>query len=533
MTNNSDDRKYKNKILASILTLSLLGSGTYAWNSFSQRATNETITSGGNAGARLHDYFDGVTKQVFVENYIDDENEAKDVFARIKLYEYLEYGNGAGLLEGDEEYDDKKVKIVRGNFSDINQTPDINKKDTWDTYYFDVAESDTSISAYYQIEMGGDSIYYMPTFMQNVMSLESDINGTLAGVDGERYEGIAYDDYQEYTEDSLKPGYITYLDPDTKLEIQETEIAYHKAKPTLSSSVISMEQWVEEGSELGDYWVYDIDGWAYWANPIAPNTATGMLISEIQNKQSFGEDQAYYGIHVKSQMATASDWGNVNDLSGMYEDITDDGIRLMRTIIGEYNPSMSNLMGLTGLTLTELKNMIGKDDTVEIDGMDYYVLDMDTVDTYTENGEFIGKEEAVLLWMTEPLNSITYTFTLLGNSAWGNSSLRNVLESVVENDETLEKMALRVDTTVVPYSGMTVESYDRLYALSYEEFLESYELEGTNRAISSDAVATYTWLRSPFMNTNVIMLHNTNGSVNNFVEAKYIGTVRPAFWAAL
>ena len=32
----------------------------------------------------------------------------------------------------------------------------------------------------------------------------------------------------------------------------------------------------------GDFWVWDDDGWAYWANAIQPDTATGLLLDGIE-----------------------------------------------------------------------------------------------------------------------------------------------------------------------------------------------------------------------------------------------------------
>lgn len=59
---------------------------------------------------------------------------------------------------------------------------------------------------------------------------------------------------------------------------------------------------------MGNYWVYDTDGWAYWADAIEPGTATGLLLDGISQIKDTGDDW-YYGINVVGQFATMGDWG--------------------------------------------------------------------------------------------------------------------------------------------------------------------------------------------------------------------------------
>ncbi len=65
----------KKRATATILALVVLLTGTFAWNAFDQAAINRTIlqyeiTKGG----RLHDDYNGVNKDVYVENFTTYEH---------------------------------------------------------------------------------------------------------------------------------------------------------------------------------------------------------------------------------------------------------------------------------------------------------------------------------------------------------------------------------------------------------------------------------------------------------------------------
>lgn len=80
--------------------------------------------SGYNYGARLHEDCDGKSiKRIYVENFTDPLDGAP-VYARVRLKEYMEKGEGAG--ENDNQH--KKVTIV--GETDSNK-PNISDKRTW------------------------------------------------------------------------------------------------------------------------------------------------------------------------------------------------------------------------------------------------------------------------------------------------------------------------------------------------------------------------------------------------------------------
>ena len=355
-------------VAATVAAAALLLGGTFAWTSISQQATNEAIVDI-NPGGRLHDDFNGTNKDVYVENFNSvDDPQAVPIYARVKLTEYMEIGQEAGLKE--KEDGDRKANVVGAEAGD--QTAQALKADpeNWNTYIpgTDTVESGNAYSEYWEWTLGNDSVdgrYYMPTFDKNKDSLDADINGTYEGV--VPGDIVHYDDYEAYDADSKETASEFYdWDSDTVHE-DGVKIAYdnggvkaydeempiddadvtekasqlHEAKPiTKTATVITMEQWINDyGSQPGDYWVYDTDGWAYWANPINPGETTGMLLDGI-NMHKVPDDNWYYGINVVGQFATEGDFSAFK-MDG--QTITDNALDLLAAIAGmEYTVSITN-----------------------------------------------------------------------------------------------------------------------------------------------------------------------------------------------
>ena len=107
----------------------------------------------------------------------------------------------------------------------------------------------------------------------------------------------------------------------------------HTAKATQEATVLTMEEWKAQGSPTGKYWVYDSDGWAYWAEPLAPGEATGLLLDGIERQTMMTE--LYYAIHVTAQFSTVDSIGSKTDGSGFFRDgVTDDAFLLLSKISG-------------------------------------------------------------------------------------------------------------------------------------------------------------------------------------------------------
>ncbi len=321
-------KKRLSGLTALTLSAAILLSGTFAWQSISQTATNKA-SGVANPGGRLHDYFDGQNKDVFVENFTDPDDNGVPIFARIRLDEYMEIGPDAG----------KKTDQADRNVTVIGKTDaKIDDSTTWITHKpghlpgGEIGNTHTPMHEYWEWEMGGKGVY-MPTFNMDKDNKDSDINGTYEGPDGVAGENGGVDDrYQDYTKyevGNTKEAVENYANSQTSVGNQT-----HTAKETLDGTVITMEEWLakDEADRIGPMWVYDNDGWAYWAQPIQPGTATGLLLNGIKPVRQ-PDQEWYYAINVIGQFATAGDWGKKEDDSGFFEDgITDDALNLLNKV---------------------------------------------------------------------------------------------------------------------------------------------------------------------------------------------------------
>ena len=338
-----DKRKLAASLTAGGMAAALLLTGTFAWRSISQKAKNE-IMAETNPGGRLHDDFNGKNKDIYVENFTD-EVEGAPIFARVRLREYMEVGVGAGNLKDP----DRDVQVIG------NQTAQFDNSSTWAIHQFGDNVSSTDHLVFHDYvtwDEDGGSTVYMPTFNKNKDSLLTDINGTLEGPDGYRPgdELDTYDKYQDYKTynvgDTLQGNAIYDADEDDDDEVGEDLIPdtvnggvtvdggssavdgvnyiltqeTHEAKKTQDCTVISMEEWKAKDpwDQVGNYWVYDTDGWAYWAAPIMPNTATGLLLDGVSVTQT-PDEEWYYAIDVEAQFSTAYDWGTQEKGDGFFD----------------------------------------------------------------------------------------------------------------------------------------------------------------------------------------------------------------------
>ncbi len=308
--------KKKKRTVAAVATAAvLLLGGTFAWQSISQTALNEA-SDVVNPGGRLHDDFNGTNKDVYVENFAED-----DIFARVKLDEYFEIV----MNQGVEELETTDV---------ITTGAEKNDQKTWPTHKFGEANATDD---FWDWQTGGQTVF-MPTFNLNKDSLKADVNGTYSAEEGSitDRDGSQYEGYEEYTVGQTLDGTETYdADSNTEDEGNVKEVgATHTAQETLGATLMSMEEWMTTyNSAPGEYWVYDTDGWVYWAQAIKPGTATGLLLDGIELVQVM-DDSWYYGINVVGQFITADDLGRGQG-TGFYQDgetVSADALALLEKI---------------------------------------------------------------------------------------------------------------------------------------------------------------------------------------------------------
>ena len=217
--------KTKKKLLSSVVAVAaaaaLLFGGTFAWQSVSQTALNE-VSATMNPGGRLHDDFVEITynedgtnayktmtynKDVYVENFTSLASNGVQVFARVRLDEYMELGSGAGLLNEDgsaKSERNKAVSLVAG--------ATLEDKSTWTSHIYGAENDNDPFHEYWTWDFSGKTVY-MPTFNKNKDSLEADINGTFAN---------GFDDYTAYAEGYTLTANAIY-DADTAEEGKKEE----------------------------------------------------------------------------------------------------------------------------------------------------------------------------------------------------------------------------------------------------------------------------------------------------------------------
>lgn len=274
----SNVRKQKIALIIATLSFVLLLTGSFTWVSLSQRARGRISQlkdeSKPNPGGRIHDDFNGENKDIYAENFGDN-----DLLVRIKLLEYM-------------EIDD--VPIIAGTSRE--------DKNTW---FPNVLGVDNGFSNYVEWTRGGEKVF-MPTLNTDPNSLQTDASG------------IAIDDI---TGEQTAPGdgshyYWTIGDIHPDFDPESGDIP-RPAKATLSPELggyMSMQDWVDADTPTGNFWIIDTDGWAYWANILKPGEATSLLLDSITMVNT-PEDDWYYGISVKGEFATEFEAEEFSDMS--------------------------------------------------------------------------------------------------------------------------------------------------------------------------------------------------------------------------
>lgn len=322
--------KIKIVAVAIAATVILGTTGTFAWTSISQRALNE----GGwvrEPGARVHDDYEGfenillsngglVNKDVFAENYSN-----KPVYARIKLTEYMETGEGAGkyTVSGTDNTmspsPENKSKVLAN--AGLNGAVMIDRS-TWAPYLPNgnlSTGTKSDLRQYITWDLGDDNTdrkVYMPTFNENNENQESDTTGKAIEELTWTMNGN-YDTTQNAlpgTHDQWKLGEKHVSDLKKYDEKTAQEVVTIGIEHTAVSTVIperggyvTMADWKLAGQPTGNFWVHDVDGWIYWASPIGANSATSLLLDKLDI--SFTNDDMYYAINVASNFATSDSLG--------------------------------------------------------------------------------------------------------------------------------------------------------------------------------------------------------------------------------
>lgn len=522
-------KKISIAVISTILAVVLTFGSTMAWQSISQIARNERLLTA-SLGGRLHDDFDGKNKDVYVENYGD-----QPIVARIMLKEFMEYGPDSGQPAGADRVPiDPDTAIYAPEKWKIH-TP------TTD----DLTVCDSKLHSHLKYKFGGKTTY-LPTFNMNQDSLLPDINGTFKK---------NFEDYVNYAE---KPDAVTgneIYDKDKNnddegdaaqegVNITVKKDVSHTPKETLEGTVVSMEAWLANPVP-GPYWVYDTDGWAYWAQQIEPKTATGLLLDEVSVTNAPGEN-FYFAIDVICQCTTMEDLGK-NNASGFYNAAkgpapSENAEKLLEKIGATSKP----LVTQSEVKMREQPDS-GKGDptlTIELDGVEFYVLEVQG------NKALIMSKYGL---EARPFNDSTKGSSEPGNNQWKDSALQVYLNGDWLKDKPmLTKLAqpTTLNTRSEFNSTSFITSTDKVFVLSEADltgnakltYSGNYTVEardytlGTAKIVPENLRACqdlygnhcYSWLRSPSYSTAYAALtgYNSTGASYARVTSNYY--VRPA-----
>ena len=301
-TVNARQKMSKKKKAAIITCLALVAAlligGVFAWTDFSQSFINRYRGSTDN-DVQLHDDFEpGVNKDVYVEN-----TGKNPLVVRVQFREFFQIGDTV-LTPGTDL--DSTTPIVRDGSGNI-----IANK-SWPVHKFPAAAI-TGTGAYGEFD--GSCTCNTHDYWEWQMT----------GAQKWYKKGVSAQGNYDYSPSS------PLHDP-------------NKCAETLApSNVMTIAAWnalTETERETLACWILDTDGWCYWSQPLDPNTATNLLLDDVQLKKGvFPDDNYAYFIDVQLQ---ASNKSEIADMKNNELGATGAGKGLIDEIAGRITGTTSN-----------------------------------------------------------------------------------------------------------------------------------------------------------------------------------------------
>ncbi|CEF51114.1 hypothetical protein RCG39_01210 [Lactococcus petauri] len=318
---------YKKRHIIFVLlltTLSLSVSGTFVFTNFGQRVLGITFHQAP-PGARLHDDFEGfghltngsgrVNKDIYVENF-----SSRKILARVLLSEYMERGQGAGELTGNQARPLEGAGLEQAQLTDHS---------SWAVVKPERA-SNSTMADFVTLYLGDDNSrpkIFMPTFNQNNHSAESNTTGD--GREGQT-GGFNTDlgipmpgTHDQWSEGQKHTSDLRTWDKAAEVEVVIPDVT-HVAQATVQSDFggyMTLQEWQSTGKPTGNFWVHDDNGWLYWATWLPQRTATSLLLDALE--VDFDNKDTYYGLYAESDLATSEDVGDWTGVSPSAQTLLD------------------------------------------------------------------------------------------------------------------------------------------------------------------------------------------------------------------
>lgn len=323
------EQKKKLRNIAALALLALIG-GTFAFQSFNQRATNdrEGWNNEGAAG-RIHDYYSDETgnKDVFVENYGDEP-----LLVRVQLKEFLSKNDESIVRDAERGYVDTWT-VWQPAADDIHNRLDSSPSQAFDRYADwsfgfsrrgGIADEMASRNQAQRDRMG---VPYMPTFNHD----RGDERTAAAGdardyVDGGvTHPGDGTEGYWVHLQLLRHGNFFQNFDPAEAEKDEADRTPLFPGRPieqavkhtvTEERPPMTMAQWEDlpEHEKVGRYWVVDEEtGYAYWASYLQPGQATSYLIDQTDMADAIKKEPGswYYAILVQGNMVSPTE-DNIN-----------------------------------------------------------------------------------------------------------------------------------------------------------------------------------------------------------------------------
>ena len=261
-----------------IVTVAAMLGGAFAWTDFTQSKTNR-FNGTFEADVTLHDEFDGVNKDVFVEN-----SGTNIIYVRVRLDEFMQAGSTV-----------------------FDSNSNVRDKTTWTPHTYDGADIGNCGGAdagkyhdYYQWQMTGADRDYTP------------------GTPGMVYDGLGADGKVSLADASgaTPPHHTAAAGTPVKisefLRLQAETVSGMSSADRAEWDKINTGCWLLDDSDTAQ----NGGGWAYWSVPLSPDAATNLLLDEVTNIKR-PSDNWIYRIDVKLQAVTAGDFSKWDDTSSI------------------------------------------------------------------------------------------------------------------------------------------------------------------------------------------------------------------------